>query len=1486
MTTIDDLEAARRELSDARNQRAKAHTTIVTATRALSQANRPSTEEALTLQKALESARAAKHSAAASESAIRARLARDLRSFLPQDPTEDLRRLDSRFPITMFPVRVETKFDRAGKALLVRIYPDEIFANSHEPELTPVERTHADAYWLAARDPEVGEVEAWRRLLLEHDAARAAWIVRSTEDESDPGTRADSWSRAVVAELLPDRWIVVGYRGGREVIRAGSAPIVTPLALTLSPDTTLEEAVDLAGTGLPLDSAVAWTLDFTRALAQGMALRIPIDNEDLDRGFDRVFVVGVKTSDTPQRIAERIGALFDSHHYTRGIALVPQGTPTNNTEDGASAWPPTDVGGNESFRIERGDDLTAAGEDAKLLARALGVDAAHFAHMAGADANEQRASRAMNRVLFPATLGYFLDQMMDPVFTHAAIDQTRQHFVQYVRGRGPLPLFRVGNTPYAVLPTTSLARFRPSAKAPRFDHELLSLTRTLRGIWKAKLSSVPRIGRSNDPDADMLDALAMDASAREVRVRQLLGETMQWNLFALFGLPWEPWSEETRAIGRQVLTRLGHPEWEPRILSASFSSSAPRFSGPMVAEEMSETEPLAPNYLAWIRSAGTAALQSETLDPLPDALLYKLVRHCALAEVSHAGVRLLLQHAILSKAEAREPELVKIAPGTEERPTIVEHLDRPIAAVTGTTPLGRFLGFGGAGATDFWNELAAIENLPTAELERLLTETLDTTSHRLDAWITSLATKRLDELRQSRAAGSHFGAWAWIENLRPSRQPTQKLDDGRIARVSEGGFIHGPTMTHASAGAVLRSAHLSHRGAGSTHAIDLSSARARAAANVLEAVRNGQTLGAVLGQYLERRLHERAVEQLIEPLRSIYPVEVTATPTAGPTESITPRNVVDGLKARTAFVAGSVPFGTRGLPASGPLRTTLEEELRSLSALSDAASDALVAESVFQLVRGNTMAASASLDALARGGRPAEPEVLHAPTGGVTCTHRVVVLVNGAPASAPGWPTTDTPRATAEPRLDTWLGNALGDPRNVRARVAWVDSSDVAQSSPVSLDMLGLRAIDVVAIAVASEDESAASELDRRFAFAATGGSGRNVRIEYAADPSDDPLTTRTVPEVLDVARSLGRVLGRARPLAPTDLLPPDAAGTIVDAHVADDAVDRADAALADLDDVVSDLEAAIASASEAAILTALRALSLYGVAAAFPPASVDEGGVAPPLFDQARSAATEGRARVGRATAVRPATTANRRDRALGARSMIEAIFGRDLPLIVGITPTRPNELDSALSEGPTAIGDPDAIERWFRQVSRVRPALGALRKLRTLASAAGGEVPDFALAQLPYTPGARWIALPFTSEDERVSGRTSIVVTAALPPAPGAPWYGLLLDEWVEVIPGTTAQTGVAFHYDDPGAEAPQGVLIAVPPTLSSETWDFDTLVAILDETLELAKIRAVDGELLGDLGQLLPANYLSANAQNEVVSTRFHLNLIAEVLRQGDT
>jgi hypothetical protein len=46
----------------------------------------------------------------------------------------------------------------------------------------------------------------------------------------------------------------------------------------------------------------------------------------------------------------------------------------------------------------------------------------------------------------------------------------------------------------------------------------------------------------------------------------------------------------------------------------------------------------------------------------------------------------------------------------------------------------------------------------------------------------------------------------------------------------------------------------------------------------------------------------------------------------------------------------------------------------------------------------------------------------------------------------------------------------------------------------------------------------------------------------------------------------------------------------------------------------------------------------------------------------------------------------------------------------------------------------------------------------------------------------------------------------------------------------------------------------------------------VDTLHETLDLIKMRAVDGDLLGELAHLLPAVYLAANAAGDTVATDF--------------
>ena len=82
-------------------------------------------------------------------------------------------------------------------------------------------------------------------------------------------------------------------------------------------------------------------------------------------------------------------------------------------------------------------------------------------------------------------------------------------------------------------------------------------------------------------------------------------------------------------------------------------------------------------------------------------------------------------------------------------------------------------------------------------------------------------------------------------------------------------------MTHASTAALLRNAQLGSDGVAEENgpfAIDLSSRRVREASWLLDGVRQGQPLAALLGYRFERRLHDLRKDQFIAPLRELAPL--------------------------------------------------------------------------------------------------------------------------------------------------------------------------------------------------------------------------------------------------------------------------------------------------------------------------------------------------------------------------------------------------------------------------------------------------------------------------------------------------------------------------------------------------------------------------------------------------------------------------------------
>src|SRR5207302_2531554 len=135
------------------------------------------------------------------------------------------------------------------------------------------------------------------------------------------------------------------------------------------------------------------------------------------------------------------------------------------------------------------------------------------------------------------------------------------------------------------------------------------------------------------------------------------------------------------------------------------------------------------------------------------------------------------------------------------------------------------------------------------------------------------------------------------------------------------------------AAAVLRSGYLSHRDADpNVLALDLSSDRVRLALEILDGVRAGQPVGALLGYRFERALRERrlALAQYILPIRRLAPLATATDARDGtePLEAIAARDVVDGVRLLARWKADPADlFGQPDMPGPGNDRDDVTLEL-------------------------------------------------------------------------------------------------------------------------------------------------------------------------------------------------------------------------------------------------------------------------------------------------------------------------------------------------------------------------------------------------------------------------------------------------------------------------------------------------------------------------------------------------------------------------------
>jgi hypothetical protein len=218
-----------------------------------------------------------------------------------------------------------------------------------------------------------------------------------------------------------------------------------------------------------------------------------------------------------------------------------------------------------------------------------------------------------------------------------------------------------------------------------------------------------------------------------------------------------------------------------------------------------------------------------------------------------------------------------------------------------------------------------------------------------------------------------------------------------------------------------------------------------------------------------------------------------------------------------------------------------------------------------------------------------------------------------------------------------------------------------------------------------------------------------------------------------------------------------------------------------------------------------------------------------------------------------------------------MRTIFGSDFPVIPRFLAANSETLAASLADQAALLGgDALAAVTWLQRMALVRPETESLHRVLTATELLSGDsgAVNVHIAQIPHVEGQRWAALPQPpgSEQDRDLA-LALQAHAAIDFA--APLAAIVCDDWTETIPSSEAMTGLSFHYDAPGARAPNTILLAVPADLQSTAWNLDELLDVVGEAATLAKLRMVGPRQLDALGVLLPTTYLPENFRHDVPS-----------------
>ncbi|GAA4273763.1 hypothetical protein U6A24_02500 [Aquimarina gracilis] len=426
----------------------------------------------------------------------------------------------SKIPILLLPLKLETRFINIGNnrvQLWIRVFPDQIFLESHEKLLNPQEKT--DVLHFKTLEDDASKRLFWEELVAKYGVYRASWLVQITNEELNSQEPLENQETIFKFNWLPRKFNFYLYKKGD-----------TTNLPTYTDNGSLIDQNGLTALG----QGDEWIQDFDLAVEQGMGIRILLDQGD-DLEFERIIVTGFRSNDNTSVQGQGLSNLLDNHRYTEGFSFLEFGTPTNNSEDvssGHSIREEFEVRDSYEYAVEGLElepdnsqhiehiQIASAG---KNLATALGFDTSSMEHVKNANSSPDTLEELYQKATWFAMGAQPLFMLFGEQISNETHESVWKHYSKYVKSKGIYRPIKIGNQPYGILPIMNVSEIDIPVPDNLFD-KMTKIFAQLLIKWIDMVHheehKVPRL-TGDDTQETVLEILSMQEHSHQFQIRAL-----------------------------------------------------------------------------------------------------------------------------------------------------------------------------------------------------------------------------------------------------------------------------------------------------------------------------------------------------------------------------------------------------------------------------------------------------------------------------------------------------------------------------------------------------------------------------------------------------------------------------------------------------------------------------------------------------------------------------------------------------------------------------------------------------------------------------------------------------------------------------------------------------------------------------------------------------------------------------------------------------